>query len=198
MGEDGKDANDLTDFTLLCGGQQFPCFRVLLAARSSVFRAMFSHASVKENVDRVVEISDVDADTMQKVLQFVYTDTISGLLGNDNGDGLIKLYRAADKYDLPELKSLCEARLVASLAVDNSATYLTLAHLHESRVLKEKAMNFIIAHMSLVSATDSWKSNIVKEHPEIMQEIIMKMCCLDSIRANQRSEKKQTPEESLK
>ena len=43
----------------------------------------------------VVEILDVEADTMEKLLEFVYSGEIS-----DTGGLLFQLFEAADKYEV--------------------------------------------------------------------------------------------------
>ncbi len=37
------DSGSFSDFALVCGEKSFPCHKIVLAARSSVFRDMFAH-----------------------------------------------------------------------------------------------------------------------------------------------------------
>ena len=65
---------DMSDVTLKCEEKTFPCHKVILAARSDVFEAMFSHKDTKEDATNEVEIVDLDSETLGHMLQFVYTD----------------------------------------------------------------------------------------------------------------------------
>ncbi len=57
--------------------ESFRCHRVVLCARSDVFRAMFSQArtaAVVEEIEREVRIRDLSPRTVKDMLQFMYTD----------------------------------------------------------------------------------------------------------------------------
>lgn len=43
------ESNDFSDVVLLCEDEKFPCHKVILASRSKVFAAMFSHKDTAEN-----------------------------------------------------------------------------------------------------------------------------------------------------
>ncbi len=68
-----KDLPELSDFTLICDGQRFPCNKFMLGARSEVFRAMFAHTNtVEAKQDRVV-IKDSTPEAVKTFLQMIYT-----------------------------------------------------------------------------------------------------------------------------
>ena len=66
----------LTDIVLRVNGQDFPAHKLILAARSPVFLAMFSHSELSENQDIVVDIPDIGAEVMERLLAFVYCGNI--------------------------------------------------------------------------------------------------------------------------
>ena len=45
---DAFNSGDFSDVTLMCGERNFPCHKIILSARSDVFKAMFSHENTKE------------------------------------------------------------------------------------------------------------------------------------------------------
>ena len=57
------------DVTILCQGQQFPSHKLILAARSDVFSAMFQHDDTKEAQTKQVHLEDTDPETVKTFLQ---------------------------------------------------------------------------------------------------------------------------------
>ncbi|GIY79265.1 hypothetical protein CEXT_711741 [Caerostris extrusa] len=62
-----------------------------------------AHQRHEGTYEKCVEIPDVDADTMRRMLQYVYTDTLEEL----KWESASMLYAAADKYELLALKDHC-------------------------------------------------------------------------------------------
>ena len=107
------DNQELSDVTLLCrkkdegDGQTEPsvkekrlsAHKTILGARSPVFSAMFRHSNLKEAASDEVVIEDVDGDTMQIFLEFVYgKETFLS-----DFDTACAVMAVADKYDVPGL-----------------------------------------------------------------------------------------------
>jgi hypothetical protein len=89
----------LADFVIKCGGKVFKCHKVILSARSPVFRRMIA-SEMEEGRRGEATIKDVAAETFEKVLQFIYGDEVEDLGSQDQVEQL--LY-AADKYEIQEL-----------------------------------------------------------------------------------------------
>ena len=71
--------------------QLFKCF-------ADVFAAMFSHRDTAEDKTNRVEIADVDEDSLEQLLRFIYTDKIEEANLTTLACGLLT---AADKYNVP-------------------------------------------------------------------------------------------------
>ena len=138
------------DVEISCGKKSFLCHESILSARSPVFKTMFQ-AKMSEATQRIVKIDDTDEDVMGSLLQYVYTGSSSDISKHAQS-----LLSAADKYDLPHLKRLCEKSLVASLNVTNVANILVLADLHQAEKLKKKVLAFIVKNPK-VMGTEEWK-----------------------------------------
>lgn len=89
--------DDLSDYQIRCGDKIFACHKLILGARSDVFKAMFE--SVKE--DDNVAIEDMEANEMDTLLTFMYTDRVPKEAVTRG------LLVAADKYKIQNLYNEC-------------------------------------------------------------------------------------------
>jgi speckle-type POZ protein len=162
------DSAQFGDAVLSCGGREFQCHRAILAARSTVFQAMFSN-DMEERQNSKVTIPDIEPEVMAEMLGFVYTyHTLPGTLGFKHmAAGLLA---AADKYDLARLKVMCEEALARGLTVENVANVLMLADLHSAEQLKARTIEFINnRQVQAVMETAGWQW-MVASHPRLVNE----------------------------
>ncbi len=66
------------------------------------------------------------------------------------------LLYVADKYQLDELKALCEQHLTYCLQVNNASCIIRLAFTHNASQLKTNALKFIAKNTAGVRATEEW------------------------------------------
>lgn len=83
-----------SDFTIKAGGQEFKVHRAILSARSRVFAAMLEHRNTEEVRSGIVNVTDVEADVMKRMLMFIYSGRYV-----ENVDISKNLLIAADKYE---------------------------------------------------------------------------------------------------
>eukprot|EP00439_Symbiodinium_sp_Y106_P023605 s3429_g2.t2 len=69
-----------TDVEVICGEQHFPVHRAVLAAASTVFAAMLG-AEMKESHAREIVISDTDEESVQHMLEYIYTGCVAERAG---------------------------------------------------------------------------------------------------------------------
>ncbi|EPQ11798.1 Speckle-type POZ protein [Myotis brandtii] len=153
-----------TDCCFCVAGQEFQAHKAILAARSPVFRAMFSHA-MEESKKNPVEIIDMEPGVFKEMMCFIYTDKALNL--DKVADGLLA---AAEKYALEPLKYRCEETLSRQLCAENAAEMLTLADLHSADQLKTQAVDFINSHAEDVLETEGWQA-MVRSHPHLVAEM---------------------------
>jgi len=95
----------LADIAIVCDGDvELKAHRAVLAARSPVFEAMFTH-EMTEKLSGEVTISDCKPEAMRDFLHFLYHAKL------ESYDHAAKLLELADRYQVATLKELCEAHL---------------------------------------------------------------------------------------
>ena len=144
----------------------FPAHKVILAARSPVFAAMFSSRTL-ENTTNVIEIHDLRAETIQSMLEYIYTGRV-----NDIKRSTVELYRCADKYQLEDLRLQAEMALMNSISIETSAEILLLADQHHSKDLKTRVIQFIVnGNLKAITQTDGWHKYVACI-PDLVTEVI--------------------------
>ena len=68
--------SETSDFTLKVANKDFKVHKSVLGARSGVFRTMFL-SGLKEAVEGEAVITDVDEETLQEVLHYIYTGKLA-------------------------------------------------------------------------------------------------------------------------
>merc|ERR1712098_628293 len=125
-----------------CGDKEFDCHQIILTSRSPVLATMLrikQESSKKEKGKVCVEIKDMNLAVFEDLLKYIYT-------GNSpNVDAHVEeLFSAADRYELEQLKELCEVKLCSRLAISNCIDLLILADVMV-QVLPDSAVNNISA-----------------------------------------------------
>ena len=156
---------ELSDITLAVGVKEFPAHRIILAARSPVFKAMFHH-DMREKTESRLDIADLSADAVQGMLQWIYTGRLPST-EQESKD----LLCASDKYNLVPLKTACERSLCQSLEVSNAVDLFELADLYRAAFLKSNCMRVIATHPEEVKATERWQQ-LKRERADLLAELL--------------------------
>ena len=162
--EDSYINGQFTDCVIVCQGREFKCHKVVLAGRSPVFSAMFTH-DMEESRSSRIEIRDLDVDTMDSMLTYFYSGKIGNMVGNEE-----TLLAAAEKYDLPGLKVLCEDVLSRAMNIDNVLDMLLFADLHKAANVKALALKFIVENAQEIVSQDNWSKKLEK-FPSILSDM---------------------------
>ncbi|GIY26994.1 TD and POZ domain-containing protein 1 [Caerostris extrusa] len=161
--------NVLCDVKLRTGAETFPAHWFILSARSPVFRAMFQ-SDMKEKAQDCIHIEDVDADTVRRLLLYMYTDACEDL----QWESASQLYAAADKYQILSLKDECSSFLKANLDAANACEALMIADLHRDEHLKSATSEFILKHDKEIFKSDEWKRLIQTNGQLAFQTMLLK------------------------
>ncbi|MBN3296866.1 KLHL6 protein, partial [Amia calva] len=142
--------NSLTDVTLHVADTEFPCHRVVLAAASNYFRAMFCN-DLKEKYEERIHIKGVEAETMKILLDYTYTSKV--LITKQN---VQKILEAASLFQFLRMVDACANFLTEALLPDNCVGVLRLADTHSLGVLKTRVQNYIIQKFPQVVAYEEF------------------------------------------
>jgi speckle-type POZ protein len=129
---------DFSDITFICSDEkEIPAHQNIIAGRSSVFKAMLTTNMMEKKSNRI-QVGDIDGATMNELLRYIYT------LKVENLDTLAaKILYAAEKYDLPKLKSKCASQLIKQLSSENVFDSLVLADRFNEKNLLTECMEYI-------------------------------------------------------
>ena len=112
---------ELSDVEVVVEGQSFPAHRVILAAGSPHFRAMFT-CTFSESRQREVELHEMPANGFQGVLTFLYSGELA--LTDSNAEDVLL---AADRCEVLGLVNLCCNYLLDRISWPNCLHYWVLA-----------------------------------------------------------------------
>uniref|UniRef100_UPI00398EC931 kelch-like protein 6 n=1 Tax=Pristiophorus japonicus TaxID=55135 RepID=UPI00398EC931 len=152
----------LTDVVLCVDGREFSCHRVVLAAASSYFRAMFCN-DLKEKHEEKIVIKGVDADTMQALLDYTYTSKVYITRQN-----VQRILEAASLFQFLRMVDACASFLTEALHPDNCVGILRLADTHSLDSLKRCVQGYIVQNFPQVLTHEEF----LELPAEILSEIL--------------------------
>ncbi|GJN01351.1 hypothetical protein PR202_ga18612 [Eleusine coracana subsp. coracana] len=165
--EDGTN-----DIEFHVSGETFVAHRLVLAAWSSVFRALLFGPTAANN--NVIRIDDMDAHVFRALLVYIYTDALPADLEQEDERAMAeRLLVAADKYKLQRLKTICEDRLCNHISTSSAATILELSELHQCPGLKKACFEFIDSSTVLFAIIETREfEHLARSCPAITKELI--------------------------
>ncbi|KAM5165468.1 kelch-like protein 6 [Mantella aurantiaca] len=180
----------LTDVVLCVGTSVFSCHRVVLAAASNYFRAMFCN-DLKEKYEENIIIKGVDAETMEIILDYAYTSKM--VITKQN---VQKILEAASLFQFLRMVDACSSFLTEALHPENCVGILRLADAHCLESLKLQVQNYIIQNFSQVVNHEEFlelpfdilnhilrsdELNVTEES-QVFETVINWVCCKQSER----------------
>jgi hypothetical protein len=113
---------ETSDFMVVCGGEEFPCHRAILYARSTTFRRGVV-SSMEEGTAHRWTIDNAEPAAVRDMIEYIYTGEMPAEGVKERAAGLLDL---ATEYDLPRLGDVCKNSLIGSLSVDSAVRTLVL------------------------------------------------------------------------
>ncbi|KAM7522768.1 hypothetical protein LguiA_012670 [Lonicera macranthoides] len=146
-----------SDVIFNIGGEKFNAHKLVLAARSNVFRSEFFDKGDADAQEIIVK--DMEPNVFKAMLHFIYRDALDEdeLVASTSScappssvfDSLTaKLLAAADKYDLGRLRRLCESFLCKDISVNSAGRLLALADRYNATELKAVCLRFAAENLA--------------------------------------------------
>lgn len=132
------------DCVLKIKEQNFPCHKLVLAASSPYFKAMFL-SDMEESKKREVVLKDVEPHIMGMILRYIYTCDI-----NLTEKNVQDIFMAANMYQIPSIFSVCVSYLEHKMVVSNSIAIFRLGLLLECPRLAAKARDYICDRFEII------------------------------------------------
>ncbi|XP_055912237.1 kelch-like protein 26 [Eupeodes corollae] len=136
-----RKADKLLDVTLLVEGSSFKAHRVVLAACSDYFAAMFTDP-MKEAQQSEIKLIDIPVRGMHSLLEYAYTSKL-----DLNRNNIQDILAAATHVQMNAVVHSCSTYLESQIDMENCVDIATLADLYSLNNLKHKTYRFICAHL---------------------------------------------------
>ncbi|XP_008548709.1 uncharacterized protein LOC103572081 [Microplitis demolitor] len=163
-----------SDVTLTIEGHDLPAHKIILAAHSPVFAKMLT-ADTRELKNRIIEITNIKAESLADMLTFFYTGRTKGA---ENVNNALQMLEVANIYQVNKLKSVCEATLLRLMTVDNVLRIVDAADDFNAIRLREDALTFMANNKDKIVELPSFKTLFFKK-VELMYDF---MCSHESKR----------------
>lgn len=169
-----------SDVTFDVAGEKFHAHKLVLAARSPVFRSELFEGLEEEKQEIIV--TDMEPKVFKALLHFIYRDTLiedvemsvsSPSCVSSVPDTLTaKLLAAADKYSLDRLRLMCESHLCKDISVNSVSKFLALADCHHATELKGVCLRFAAENLAAVMRSDGFE--YLKDNCPALQSELLK------------------------
>ncbi|XP_062603562.1 kelch-like protein 24 [Saccostrea cucullata] len=158
------ESSQYTDVEIEVENRTFHCHRLVLAAMSPYFDAMFSSGMI-ESQNHKVNIKNVPSSTFDIILQFIYSGTLA--LNEENvGDVL----QTSVMMQIKCLKERCEEFMISKVDTENCIGTWKLAQGHGCHYLTQKSFRFILHYFTEVCQTEDFRALDVFEVISIISD----------------------------
>ncbi|KAK6802655.1 hypothetical protein RDI58_000437 [Solanum bulbocastanum] len=167
-----------SDVVFIVAGEKFHAHKLVLTARSPVFRTELFDELMGDKQEIVV--TDMEPRVFKAMLHFIYRDSLVDEEIEDTSSSSIpsvtdtltaKLLAAADRYDLTRLRRVCESHLCKHISVNSVSRTLALADRYHATELKAVCLRFAAENLAAVMQSDGFE--YLKENcPSLQSELL--------------------------
>ncbi|KAJ3687189.1 hypothetical protein LUZ61_016353 [Rhynchospora tenuis] len=143
------ESSEMADVTFEVDEESFIAHRIVVAARSSVFKQLLCQGD--NDASSCVRIQDVKAPVFKALLRYLYTDKLPNCTDKNLPSFDQQLLLAADKYAIKRLKFICEEKICNKLSVDTVAFSFQLAEKCKCDRLNTACLEFAAKPENLIA-----------------------------------------------
>ncbi|XP_078492622.1 kelch-like protein 12 [Ciona intestinalis] len=151
------------DIIIRVGEKNIPANKMVLSCYSKYFNTMFK-SEMKEKYKDAVEVHSVDAESVEKLVDFMYTGKI-----NINTNNVCDLLAVSDFLQILSVRKLCIEYLLTTITQQNWFTIQSLANCFTIPQLTEKFNNFIVENYQQVVSGDHFKKLLKDDVIKLIQ-----------------------------
>lgn len=155
-----------TDIIIHASDGSMGAHRAVLSARSPVFQSMFSH-DLKEKEMSAINIPDMSIEACQAFMSYIYGNIDEQEFLNHR----LHLLRAADKYDVMDLKEACHESLLEDIDTSNVLERLQNASLYRLHKLKICCMQYLVKFGKIYDILEEFDAFIQSADRELIAEV---------------------------
>ena len=133
-----RDQKLLCDVDLVAGDETFPVHRVVLAAASPYFQAMFT-GGFRENEMDVVTLKEISSKGLKCVLDAIYTGEVK--LTDENVDLALPV---ANLMQMNDIVKACETFMVNNITKNNCLRFVNVSEKFELHQVVDRANKFML------------------------------------------------------
>lgn len=145
-----REQHLFTDVSIQVGHVTFPCHRVIIAAASPYFSAMFKHDE-HAKFSSTVNLPNLPASAFGEFLDFMYTTKLTITSKN-----VVDILEVADFLQFREIVHSCADILQQQLAIFNAISILNLAEAHLCQALADSARKYILDNFFSIILDDDF------------------------------------------
>nr|DBA17753.1 TPA: hypothetical protein GDO54_016078 [Pyxicephalus adspersus] len=151
-----RQQREFCDLQIRVGSVVFSVHKLVLAASSPYFAALLS-GGLKESSDDVIEIQEVEPNSFQLLLEFIYSGSVH--ISTENVQGLMV---AADMLQLNDVVTLCSDFLKEQIEPANCVGFFQFSEQLACQPLLEFTEGYIHAHFPEVTQGEEFQ-NLTKD-----------------------------------
>ncbi|XP_046354968.1 kelch-like protein 24 [Haliotis rufescens] len=152
------------DTVISVEGKTFPCHRVILSAVSPYFNAMYT-SGMRESLDGLVTIHNIQASVFQSILNFIYCGNIV-----ITAENTMDMLHAASLFQISTLQQVCEKNFCENLSPQTCIAIWRISQAYSCTRLTEHAWNYIIDNFKSVCRSEDFLELTKEELFQIINE----------------------------
>eukprot|EP00928_Gymnodinium_smaydae_P022624 TRINITY_DN18944_c0_g1_i1.p1 TRINITY_DN18944_c0_g1~~TRINITY_DN18944_c0_g1_i1.p1 ORF type:complete len:425 (+),score=49.98 TRINITY_DN18944_c0_g1_i1:74-1276(+) len=155
------------------GAEPLQAHRLVLAARSPVFRNMLFSGFSESAPNSHIEMSDADPEAARCFVQYIYTDRIPAEM-RANDEMMCHVLALAIKYQVQSLVDVCADDIAAKLTHENACERLMMADMLSVPRVKQHVLCFVTRakdQFARIQGTDGY-ARLVQQRPHLLADIL--------------------------
>ena len=126
-------------------GEIFPCHKVVLAASSDYFKALFAHDGEKSGSENIV-LDGISPNGFKHLLTYMYTHQLEIDVEN-----ILDILEAADFLQFRSIVEKCSSMSLQHITIENCLALHQIGEAHSCRALADAVYNFIMRNFEKIS-----------------------------------------------